>query len=114
MKTMFLAGSAAIALAEAGAVPAMAAETIAIAAAQATAAVPNNALLADWTGPYDGVPPWDKVKPGLFPQAFQYGIDEQRREILAIADSTEAPTFANTIEAIEKTGQRLDRVGTLF
>ena len=114
MKTMFLAGSAAIALAGAGAAPAMAAETIATAGALAAAAAPNNALLADWTGPYEGVPPWDKVKPALFPQAFQYGIDEQRREILAIADSAEAPTFANTIEAMEKAGQRLDRVQTLF
>ena len=76
--------------------------------------MPDNILLAEWTGPYEGVPPWDQVKPGLFPQAFQFGIDEQRREILAIAGSSAAPTFVNTIEAMELAGQRLDRVQTLF
>ena len=82
--------------------------------AQAVVAIPDNILLADWSGPYDGVPPWDKVTPELFPEAIQFGIDEQRREVLAIADSPDAPTFANTVEALEKTGQRLDRVLSLF
>ena len=58
----------------------------------------------DWTGPYDGVPPWDQVKPELFHEAFQSGIDELLREIDAIANNPAAPTFANTIEAMEKTG----------
>ena len=49
--------------------------------AEAAPAVPDNILLADWIGPYDGVPPWDKVTPELFPQAIQFGIDEQRREV---------------------------------
>jgi peptidyl-dipeptidase Dcp len=82
--------------------------------AAAATAVPDNLLLADWSGPYAGVPPFDKVTPELFPQAIQFGIDEQRREVLAIADSTAAPTFANTVEALEKVGQRLDRVLSLF
>ena len=77
-------------------------------------AVPDNLLLAEWTGPYGGVPPWDKVRTELFPEAFQFGIDEQRREFLAIAGNPEAPTFANTIEAMEKAGERLGRVQTLF
>jgi peptidyl-dipeptidase Dcp len=76
--------------------------------------VPSNPLLAEWTGPYGGVPPWDKVKAELFPGAFQFAIDEQRREYLAIADNPAAPTFENTIVAMEKAGQRLDRVRTLF
>jgi len=76
--------------------------------------VPDNILLAEWTGAYGGVPPWDQVKPALFSEAFQFGIDEQRREILAIADNKAMPTFANTIEAMEQAGQRLDRVQTLF
>ena len=49
--------------------------------ATANVAVPDNILLAEWTGPYDGVPPWDKVKVTDFPEAFQFAIDEQRREI---------------------------------
>jgi peptidyl-dipeptidase Dcp len=59
--------------------------------------------------PYDGVPPWDQVRPDLFPEAFQFGIDEQRREVLAIANNPAAPTFENTVVALEKAGERLDR-----
>ena len=83
-------------------------------AASAAVAVPNNILLADWSGPYDGVPPWDKVTPALFPQAFQFAIDEQRKEYLAIANNPAAPTFENTIEAMEKAGRRLGRVESVF
>jgi peptidyl-dipeptidase Dcp len=114
LKAMFLAGAAALAL---GGCATMNAETPTAAAmpmAEAAAPVPDNILLADWTGPYDGVPPWDKVRPDLFPQAFQFAIDERRREVLAIADNPAAPTFVNTVEALEKTGQRLDRVEAVF
>jgi peptidyl-dipeptidase Dcp len=75
---------------------------------------PSNILLADWTGPYDGVPPWDRVRPEMFPEAFQAAIDEQRREVEAIANNPAAPTFANTIEALERAGQRLDRVESIW
>ena len=85
-----------------------------IAATATEATVPDNILLAAWTGPYDGVPPWDKVTPELFPEAIQFGIDEQRREVSAIIDNPEAPTFANTVEALEKVGQRLGRVLSVF
>jgi len=77
-------------------------------------AVPDNLLLADWTGSYAGVPPFDRVQPAMFPEAIQFGIDEQRREVLAIANNAEAPTFANTVEALERVGQRLDRVLAVF
>ncbi|WP_300973955.1 M3 family metallopeptidase [Sphingomonas sp. LHG3406-1] len=82
--------------------------------AAAAPAVPDNILLADWTGAYGGVPPWNQVKVSDFPQAFTFAIDEQRREYRAIADNSEAPTFANTIEAMQKAGDRLDRVGSIF
>jgi peptidyl-dipeptidase Dcp len=104
---MLLGGAAAIALAT---VPAAAASK----SAPAPAAVADNILLQDWTGPYGGVPPWDKVKPDLFPQAFQVGIDELLAETDAIANNPQAPTFANTIEAMEKSGRTLDRVQALF
>jgi peptidyl-dipeptidase Dcp len=80
----------------------------------AAPAVPDNILLAEWTGPYEGVPPWDKVTPALFPQAFQYAIDEQQREVNAIVNNPAAPTFENTVEALERAGARLGRVGALF
>jgi peptidyl-dipeptidase Dcp len=116
VKVILAAGAAAIALGgctttnQSAAAPQPAAAPV----AEAAAPVPDNILLADWTGPYDGVPPWDQVRPALFPDAFQFAIDEQRREILAIANNPEAPTFANTIEAMERAGRRLDRVGAVF
>jgi peptidyl-dipeptidase Dcp len=83
-------------------------------AAEMELAVPDNLLLEDWTGPYGGVPPWNSIRTEAFPQAFQFAIDERRREIQAIVGNSAAPTFANTIEALEKAGERLGRVGTAF
>ncbi len=82
--------------------------------AVAATAVPDNVLLKDFTGPYDGVPQWDKVRPAQFDQAFAFAIDEQSREIAAITANPAAPTFANTIIPYQKAGERLGRVGTYF
>ena len=109
MKNLFLAGAAAIAL---SAAPAVAAQ--ASAAGAATAIVPDNVLLKKWTGPYDGVPPWDQVSPAQFPQAFQFSIDEMLREVDAIANNPADPTFENTIDAMERAGERLDYVQSIF
>ncbi len=120
MKALLLASAAALALAGCTTVAADQTSSIETAAAVQAApeegapAMPSNILLADWTGPYEGVPPWDQVKPELFPEAFQFAIDEQRREVVAIADNPAAPTFQNTVEALEKAGERLGRVGALF
>ncbi len=110
MKTILFGGAAAIALA--ATVPANAAANEA--ASTVTAVVPDNILLQAWTGPYDGVPPWDKVQPAQFPQAFQFGIDEMLREIDVIANNPEHPSFENTIAAMEKAGERLDYVQSIF
>ncbi len=109
MKAFLLAGAAAISVGAAaqpmsGQAP----------AANAAVAVPNNILLADWKGPYQGVPPWDQVKPEQFDEAIQFAIDELKRESAAIADNPAAPTFANTIEASDKTGERLGNVLSIF
>ena len=118
MNRVFLMGCAAAAVGGSAAAEPMpilgAAAGQASAVAAPAAAVPSNPLLAEWTGPYGGVPPWDKVRPDLFPEAFQFAIDEQRREFLAIANNSAPPTFDNVIVAMEKAGQRLDRVQTLF
>lgn len=74
----------------------------------------QNPLLADWTGPYAGVPPFGSVRPDMFPPAIQAGIEERRREIAAIVNNRAAPTFANTIEAYERSGERLGRVMAVF
>ncbi len=73
-----------------------------------------NSLVAPWTGPYGGVPPWDQIRPDYFPAAFEMALAEQRAEIEAIASSTEPATFQNTIEALERSGQTRDRVSRLF
>ena len=56
----------------------------------------------------------NQVTPALFPQAFQFGIDEMLREIDVIANNSAAPTFENTIEAMERSGERLDYVQSIF
>jgi peptidyl-dipeptidase Dcp len=73
-----------------------------------------NPLLADWTGPYGGVPPWDKVSPDLFPAAFAASLAERAADYRKIADNPAAPTFANTFVPMQLAGQRYGRVMTLF
>jgi peptidyl-dipeptidase Dcp len=74
----------------------------------------SNPLLAEWTGPYGGVPPWDQVKPELFPAAFEAALAERAADYRRIADNPAAPTFANTFVPIQLAGQRYGRVMTLF
>ncbi len=78
------------------------------------AAAPQNPLLAEWTGPYGGIPPFDKVRVEDFKPALEQGMRENLAEIDKIADQTSAPTFDNTIAAIERTGRTLDRVSTIY
>jgi peptidyl-dipeptidase Dcp len=74
----------------------------------------NNPLLPHWTGPYNGVPPFDQVKVADFKPALEAAMIEQLAETQQIADNTEPATFANTIEAMERTGKTLDEVATLY
>ena len=46
--------------------------------------MPTNPLIAPWTGPYGGVPPWDQMTPQQFPEALEAALEEERREIDAI------------------------------
>lgn len=73
-----------------------------------------NPLLADWTGPMGGVPPWDKVRPELFPQAFETTLAERAADYRKIADNRAKPTFANTIVPMQLAGKRYGQVMTLF
>jgi peptidyl-dipeptidase Dcp len=79
----------------------------------ALAADPNP-LLANWEGPYGGVPPFDKVQIALFKPALESAMAENLSEIDKIADDKAAPTFENTIVAMERVGQTLDRVSTIY
>jgi len=109
MKMILMAGAAALATG-AAMLPATAQTT----ATTATVAVPNNVLLADWKGPYQGVPPWDQAKPELFDEAIQFAIDELKREYAAITNNPAPPTWENTIEAGEKSGERVGNVLSMF
>ncbi len=72
-----------------------------------------NPLLEEWRTPF-GVPPFDKIKDEHILPAFQEGMKRQREEVAAIAASKEAPTFANTVAALERSGGLLDRVDSVF
>ncbi|MBB3587267.1 peptidyl-dipeptidase Dcp [Sphingomonas sp. BK481] len=82
--------------------------------AQTAVAPSANPLLADWTGPAGGVPPWNKVRPELFPQAFETTLAERTAEYRKIADNPAKPTFANTIVPMQLAGKRYGQVMTLF
>jgi peptidyl-dipeptidase Dcp len=59
-------------------------------------------------------PQFDKIKDADFAPAFDAGMAEQLKEVEAIANNTAAPTFENTIVALEKSGRTLDRATTVF
>ena len=96
------------------AISAVAVMASATAAAQTATAPAANPLLADWTGPMGGVPPWDKVRPELFPQAFETTLAERVADYRKIADNPGKPTFANTIVPMQLAGKRYGQVMTLF
>lgn len=79
-----------------------------------TNAAEANPLVAAWTGPYGGVPPFAKVKVELFEPALLAAMDENRREIKAITDEPSAATFENTIAALEDSARTLGNVSTLY
>ncbi len=74
----------------------------------------SSPLLAPWEGPYNGVPAFDKVKIEYFKPALEQGMAEQEQEIYNIVNSTEAPTFENSIAALERSGRSLDRVRRIY
>ena len=73
-----------------------------------------NPLLNPWTGPYGGVPAFDKVKVEHFKPAIEQGIAANLREIDAIANNPAPPTFENTIVALEDSGRLLSDIGTYY
>jgi peptidyl-dipeptidase Dcp len=73
-----------------------------------------NPLLAEWTGPYGGLPPFDKVQIAMFKPALEAAMAENLAEVETIARVRSAPTFENTILALEKAGHTLDRVTTIY
>ncbi|WP_175562607.1 M3 family metallopeptidase [Muricoccus roseus] len=72
-----------------------------------------NPLLVPWTTPF-GIPPFDRILPEHFPPAFEAAMAEHLEEIAAIGADPAEPGFANTIEALQRSGRALSRVVNLF
>ena len=73
----------------------------------------KNPFFEEYDTPYGAVP-FDKIKVEHFMPAFQEGIKQQTAEIEAIVNNPEAPTFENTLEAMENSGQLLSKVSYVF
>ncbi|MDR5653693.1 M3 family metallopeptidase [Ruixingdingia sedimenti] len=75
--------------------------------------MPHNPLLAPWTTPF-ALPPFDAIRDADFAPAFDAALAEARANVAAIADNPDAPTYANTIAALELAEETLDRVAGVF
>jgi peptidyl-dipeptidase Dcp len=73
----------------------------------------DNPLLQRWETPF-GAPPFDRIGTEDFEPAFAVAMQRHLAEIDAITSNAEAPTFANTIAALERAGQDLSRVQRVF
>jgi peptidyl-dipeptidase Dcp len=73
----------------------------------------DNPFFETWTTPY-GLPPFDRIRPEHFPAAFERAMAEQLAEVAAIAGNPEPSSFANTVEALERSGRLLNRVAAVF
>ncbi len=73
----------------------------------------DNPLLAEWNGPF-GAPPFDRIREFHFAPAFEAAMQRHVEEVQAIVNNPEPPTFANTVEALERSGRLLDRVTAIF
>ena len=84
-------------------------------AAEAAAPVDrSNPLLAEWTGPYGGVPPFDRVQIEQFKPALEAAMAENLVEVARIANDPAPASFENTIAALERAGRTLNRVRTVY
>ena len=74
---------------------------------------PKNPFLQEWDTPY-GIPPFDKITLADYIPAIEAGIEQQNQELDAILENSEAPTFKNTVEAYEFSGEILDKVSEVL
>ncbi len=73
----------------------------------------SNPLLETWSTPF-GMPPFDTIRDEHFAPAFDAALDEARAATKAVAEDPDAPTFANTIEAMERSDATLEKVAGVF
>ncbi|MEQ1894590.1 MAG: M3 family peptidase, partial [Planctomycetota bacterium] len=75
---------------------------------------PANVLLAPWTGPYGGVPAFDRMEVAVLKPALEAAMATNWEEIEALAQDPRPASFENTIVALERAGRDLDRVQRYF
>lgn len=73
----------------------------------------TNPLLSDWDTPFE-IPPFAQIEDAHFAPAFEAGLAEGRARLAQIAENPEAPSFANTIEALEESEETLGRMLGVF
>ncbi|MBO5698996.1 MAG: M3 family metallopeptidase [Bacteroidaceae bacterium] len=73
----------------------------------------NNPFFEEWTTPW-GVPPFEQIKPEHYKPAFLKAMELQKVEVQSIVDNAEAPTFENTIVALDQSGSLLTKVSQVF
>lgn len=116
MRLTILGTASAFALSLAACSPA--ADTASVPAATFDAAtteqLSTNPLLAEWTGPHGGQPAFDRMDLAHVKPALEAGMAAHLAEIDAIAGNPAKPSFANTIEAMERAGEPLDRAMTYY
>jgi peptidyl-dipeptidase Dcp len=81
--------------------------------AKMSAIATDNPLLENWTSPF-GVPPFARIRPEHFLPAFTDAFTAHAAEVAAVASDPAEPSFANTIEALERAGETLNRVSNAF
>ena len=72
-----------------------------------------NPFFSEYATPF-GVPPFDQIQIADYKPALLKGLEEQRAEVEAIINNTEAPTFENTIVALDQSGRLLSKVSHAF
>jgi peptidyl-dipeptidase Dcp len=110
---LILAAAACVALAACSEKPAPGGEELVADTTAQKAATKRNLLLEDWDTPF-GVPPFDRIRSEDYLPVIRAGIEAQNDEIDDIVNNPDAGTFANTIEALERTGSGLGRVTRVF
>ena len=78
-----------------------------------TETLSTNPLMEEWDTPF-GVPPFDRIESQHYLPAIRAGMAEQKEEIDAIVANSDEPTFANTIEALERSGHTYGKVSRAF
>ncbi|MBP3663999.1 MAG: hypothetical protein J6J03_02445, partial [Tyzzerella sp.] len=91
----------------------MLAAAVAVALCGCAEQKPANPLFSDFTAPF-GIAPFEEITVDHFREGMLKGLEEQKKDVEAILNNTEAPTFENTIKALDQSGKLLKKVRGTF